>query len=361
MTLDRWLIRRIAAATGLAAALLVGLAVVARLGQVASVPASFTLLRTAPVAALVAWIAVPLAAFALPLALFAGATTVLARFRESGGWDAFRLAGASPARLLPAMLVSGAVVGVLSGALAAWGEPWGRYGLRAALAEAGRGWGPLADGPVDVEAGGWRLLGRVEGGRLVDVMVLAEGGAAGTAATGEMSPVPGGGALRVVLEEGQWVLPDPAFGEGRMRFGRLVLDVPLRGGRPSRGAYELFPGDLRELVARNAALGRSDPGPALAWHKRMAFPASSLVLVLLAVPAGLHGRRGGLGRSVLLALAAGLAWYGAMRWGDGAVRAPPRGIGLPPAVAAWVPAGVLLPPAAVGWFLLHRVPRGARR
>ncbi len=300
---------------------------------------------------LLAYVLASFAGLLLPLALFAGTLTALAHFRETGGWDAVRLAGGGPRRLLPLMLLLGGAMGTLAGSLNAWGEPWGRYGLRRLAVEGSvLQWAP---GPWEVRWGTWTLAGTVQEGGNVAPLLLASPHPRTviTAASGTTGISPDGG-IRLDLHRGQWWQEEDSGRRAEMQFFHLALALPIsRAARPSREVYEMPPQELARRLERDQQRGRSDPSPLLLWHKRIAHPFASVALLLLVPPLALSGRRAGMRRSVALAGAVGLLFYGVTRAGDGWVVARGGGGEME---AAWAPVVVLAILGGWGWWRLGR-------
>lgn len=104
------------------------------------------------------------------------------------------------------------------------------------------------------------------------------------------------GNLVLLLEEGSRHFISPNGRYRQMEFNSYVLDLGwsrhLADEEGSDDPRVLPPQRLRELITHTP-----DPGLALQaameWHRRLAIPAGTLVLGLLAIPLGIHSHRAG--------------------------------------------------------------------
>ncbi len=255
---------------------------------------------------------------ALPAGLLVGSVAVGRRWAEAGDGVALQAAGYGARRLLGPLLALGLAVGLAQGLMMHVVEPWGRAGVRRALDAASGELTLVAGQPVTM--GGVLIHASAVRGQEMEDLFVAMDRVVVSAARGRILP---GGTLE--LTEGTaGALPD-GDGEGaRLRFAsaRLPLD-------PRRRRVELIErstSDLRGLISRMHAEGRTAAAETLALYKRTSLPLGAPLLALLGLPLGARGARPG----PATALTA-LCWWAAVRVCDQQVDA------LGPALAALLP------------------------
>ncbi|MDP7110549.1 MAG: LptF/LptG family permease [Myxococcota bacterium] len=339
------ILRALFTPTAVAAAAVLGLAVIgvaARLGSdplVASLPAdSWPTLLLA--------LLVPLLSAALPLAVFAGAVAGVARLESDGAVDAARALGARPWQLAAPTVALGLLAGVLTWVAGAYGEPWGRHRARHTLAQLS---GPdlrPREGPL-VLASDREVLGAAAveaGGVLIDVLLWrADGDELVVAPRGRVSLGDGTVEIELLGGESHLRLPD---GYVRARFGSLTTSMPLRlVSTRAREPFELMPGALVEVIRTRRDAGQEVRFHQLALHRRVATALAVPLLVLLAWPLGRSREGYGAARGVLLALGLGLGYYLLLRLSDHALRE----FHWSPVTAAYLGAAGVAVAAAAGW------------
>lgn len=349
----RYLLRRfLLAVLGLLAALTGLLTVFDLLANAGAVLAG----GSSPLPALAAYAAlrVPqIVTLLLPLAVLLAALATLGRLAVGSELVAIRAAGVSGLRIAGTLLVGAAVLAVAQFGFAELVVPEsaGRLRLWQARDYAGL---PPASSPRHAPT--WFAAGRTivhveassaDGTRLMQPTLIERD------AAGRLVAYTTGDLAR--YRNGRWVLTGarrPLAEEGEAAPARLVLDLPLDPERFSAlagGPEEVGFGELAAL-AGSVDVGRRSPAYYAFWlNRKLAQPAASLVMVLIAVPLGLQmARRNRLLANALGALAAGFLYFIAERL---LVPLGENGI-LPAPIAAWTPLGVFGLLAL--WNLLRR-------
>lgn len=269
---------------------------------------------------------------ALPAGLLVGAIAAGRRWAEAGDALALQASGYGARRLLPAMLVLGALCGLLQAGLSHGLEPLGRAAARRALDGAAGDLALVAGQPVAL---GEALVvpGQARGGELSDLFVAADRVVV-SAARGRLLA---GGALE--LEQGSATrLPGGADDEGwSLSFARATLPLTPRHRRVE--LVERSTADLYDLIGRMRANGRTASAEALALYKRSTLPLGAPLLALLGLPLGARGARPG----PVTAITA-LCWWAAVRTCDQTVDA----LGAP--LAAALPLILASVAAALAWL-----------
>ena len=128
----------------------------------------------------------------------------------------------------------------------------------------------------------------------------------------------------------------------------LSLTAP-EDTRPTRSDSPILAMSNRELIERSH--GKGGRWYLIELHKRFAYPAACLVLMLVGVPLGLSSKRGGKGAGFVLTIALVFVYYFLSSTGTALARQHK----LPVAVGIWL-ANVLF--AACGVFLLRQMSTG---
>jgi lipopolysaccharide export system permease protein len=269
--------------------------------------------------------------YALPVAFLLGAVVGTARLAEDREIVALGAAGVSPARLVRVPIV----LGLLVGGVALWmGLSLEPGGLRAARLRVNdlirrnvtsdvRGGVFFEDIPdltlyaEDTRGGRWRhvlIADRTDPS--APLLALAQGG--------RLEPAGALDAMRLVLDDGElqreelrsdeYVTARYAHATITLGFGQALSDRNRLVGSP----FELGPG---EIVAR--ARAAPDAAAARGWwtflYRRIAAPAALLGFALLAVPIA-AARRGGRAFGYVATVAAVVAYYAVLRFGEGLSR-----------------------------------------
>ncbi len=267
----------------------------------------------------------------LPVALLFGTTTVARQWREGGELIGLSAAGAGGRTMLPPLLLTGALGGLLVAALAHGPGPWGRALVRDAMAgaasslrlEAGR---PTQVGDLLIRVGG------IQGPGWSDVFV-AQGDVVASAPAAQVLE---GGTLQ--LTDGTAMgLDEGGERSWWMTFERAHLSLvpdPVRSH-----AFEMSHSRLSGLVERMQARGRSAHAEQLILYKRTTLALGVPLLVLFGWPLGARIRRPG---GAVVATVVGL-WI-VQRVGDHAAAMVGAGI------AALVPLVFLSLVTAISWW-----------
>lgn len=349
----RYLLRRFLLATlGLLAGLTAVLTVFDLLANAGEVLAG----ATVPLPALAAYTAlrVPqIVSLLLPLAVLLAALATLGRLAAGSELIAIRAAGVSGVRIAGTLLLGAAVVAAVhfwfaelvvpesAGRLRLW-QARDYAGLPPAVSPRyAPTWFAAGQTIVHVEASS------TDGTRLMQPTLIERdaGGRLVAFTTADLAR----------YRDGRWILTGvrrPLAIEGETTPTRLVLDLPLDPERFSVLAGGPEEVGLRQLaaLAGSTEVGRRSPAYYAFWmNRKLAQPAASLVMVLIAVPLGLQlARRNRLLASALGALAAGFLFFIAERL---LVPLGENGV-LPAAMAAWAPVGAF--GLLAFWNLLRR-------
>lgn len=165
-------------------------------------------------------------------------------------------------------------------------------------------------------------------------------------------------AQRLVLEEGVWRLREGT----KVTLGKDgVVSSPVDGDvfnivespedlrMISKFSEEMSFTELWEYVRRLKSSGLSTTRYEVDLHKKLSFPLSSLVMVLIATPLSLlRVRSGGIGKSVGISIAVAFAYWAVMSVGTTFGRS---GV-LPPGVSSWLANAMFMTAAAV---ILYRM------
>lgn len=264
----------------------------------------------------------------VPVALLAGGALAGARLAERAELVGLAACGIPARRLVPGLLLVGALAAVGYAGLLHELAPRGRAAARAALS------GSLSDLRVrpgePVVVGQDRVLLRVErtGSGGWEEVFVAAGALVATARQGSVDE----GLLR--LQQGE-LAPMPDLG-WRLRFDEAR--VPLAPATPRVELEERSSPHLRALVLRMRANGRDASREALAWWKRWTMPLMLPMLLLSAFAAGARSQRPG-----AVVAGATVAWWVGLRLADKLVE--PLGL----AAAAGAPVLLVVGLAAGTW------------
>ena len=265
-----------------------------------------------------------LAALLVPAALLAGVTVATGRWAADGTWTALRAAGVPARRLLPSLLLAGALLTLGTAVLTHVAAPAGRRAAARALAHAASEV-RLVPGRF-VPAGGAVIHRDPDGG-----LFLASGDLAAFARSGGLTAE--GDRVALALDDG--VLEGPAGVQAAFARARVLLDLP----RPDRRVEieERSDGEIAALTARMEADGRDPSYEATILWKRSTLPLLCLLLPLAALPLGLRW-----GGRPSHAMAVVVAVWSLVRIGDALCGAigPPVAASLPLAGLACLSAGL---------------------
>jgi lipopolysaccharide export system permease protein len=300
------------------------------------------------VARLLFYEGVPVMTRMMPFAVLVGALVALGRLAADREILALEASGVAAIRLAWPVALFAAAASAASLLLALEATPWASRRFDDTLAEVARRkpWAQLESGRP-TSFGGWQLEARevsAEGDELEAVMLwVPDLGETIFARHGSLT-TSGDGSVEITLLEGSLVLsPDrKQDGSGQMRFERATTRLPEDTTGLERRDKDRIPNlPLDELIERAAAFvptpGERLPRAALELHRRIAYPAASLVFGLLAVPLFLARRNLSRSSGGVIGLLLTLAYYGLMQFGEGLAVAGLVG----PALAAWLPNLVL--------------------
>ncbi len=231
--------------------------------------------RLGDVVRIVAALLPGLAALLVPAAFLVGITVAAGRWRADGTWTALRALGVPARRLLPRLLLAGAVLSVATGGLTHLAAPAGRRAAARALAEAAA--------EVRLVPGRFATAGDAVVHRDLDGGVfLAAGDLAASARSGGLGAE--GDRVVFALEDG--VLAGPSGLQVAFARGRVPLTLP----RPDRRVEieERSDREIAALVARMRASGRDPSAEATILWKRTTLPLLCLLLPWVALPLGLR-------------------------------------------------------------------------
>jgi lipopolysaccharide export system permease protein len=302
--------------------------------------------------------AVPVAARIFPFAVLVGCLVALGRMGGDREILALEASGVAAGRLVWPVVSFAGVMTVVALLLSFHGTPWASRSFDAELREVSRTrpWASLRAGTVN-EFGGWQLEARevsASGTELQGVLLwVPEVGetifarSATVAASEE-------GAIEITLRNGS-VLLSPDEGPALLRFDTATTILPESDTALERSESERLPGlPIEELLDLAQSFEISETArysrPALELHRRLAYPAATLVFGFLAVP--LFVARGNYSRSAggVMGLLCTIGYYGLMQFSEGLV----QGGAVGEALGAWLP-NLLL--AAVASVLLARALR----
>jgi lipopolysaccharide export system permease protein len=269
--------------------------------------------------------------YVLPVAFLLGAVVGTGRLVEDRELVALSAAGLSPAR----WVVVPAALGIAVAALALWVglslEPAGLRDARLRINDLIR-----RNISSDVRAGVFYedipdltlYAESTQGGRWGHVLISDRTDPTAPllalAETGRLEPAGAGEAMRLVLGRGEvhreelnaeeYVAAQYRRATITLGLGQTLSDRNRLVGSP----FELGPG---EIVAR-ARAARSDADARLWWtflHRRIAGPLAIVAFALLAIPIAAW-RRGGRAYGYVATLAAVVAYYAVLRFGEGLSR-----------------------------------------
>jgi lipopolysaccharide export system permease protein len=307
------------------------------------------------------------ASYALPSAILFGVLLSLGRMSADGEIVAMRASGLSVARLLPPALALGAVAAVAATYLLFEVQPKAGMKMRVLLRQ-------LAGSVQVIEPGRFMEFGD----KLMFVHSLGdsncplEGILVGSAAGGEgersfyaaarcgtLDSDPDARSLAFVMHDGSIHFrdPDPSHYR-RIRFQtmRTVVDVSHYTD-PKPAPPQLT---FRELLAARSLPrddfehrrldGKYGTGIAVQIQRRLAFPAASILLALIAVPLGIRPMRSGRSAGALTAIVVMALYWLTFSLGD---MASTRGV-VPAWVGFWTPNALAL---LIGIALMRRLGR----
>ncbi len=268
--------------------------------------------------------------YVLPVSFLLGAVLGVGRLAEDRELVALGAAGISPARLAKIPLLLGGVVAAAALWLSLSIEPEGLARARLRLDDvirrnvssdvrAGVFYEEIPDLTLyaeDVSGGRWRhVLVSDRSDPAAPLLALAQ--------SGRLDLAGGGETMRLVLDGGEVHREQPGGGDYiTASFRGASVAVGLGGtlgerNRLTGSPFELRPGQVLSLARERGAL---DPEEGRRWwtfyHRRIAGPIGILAFALLAVPIG-ASRRGGRAFGYVATLLSVVAYYAAMRFGEG--------------------------------------------
>ena len=303
--------------------------------------------------------------YAIPTALLFGILISFGRMSADGEVVAMRACGVSVARLLPPVMALGALAALISGYVLFDVQPRSRHAMRILVRQ-------LAGSLDVIEPGRFMTYGD----RLLYVHALGdascplEGILIGDASNdersfyaaarcGSLENDPNGNELAFVLHDGSIHLRDPdPTRYRRIRFATMTTSIDISMySNPLPLSRDLRFAEL--LAAKNLASG--DPerkrlegklGISLdvQIQRRLAFPLSSLLLAVVAVPLGIRPVRAGRSMGALTAVAVMALYWVLFTLGEMAAE---RGVG-PAWLGLWAPNAIVL---VLGIWLVRRIAR----
>lgn len=242
---------------------------------------------------------------ALPASFFIAIFLVVTRMSDGSEVDALMAGGVSLARLAAPFVALGVGLAVFSLILTGYLQPYSRYAFRAVMRAAeSAGWNGSLAAQSFVSAGDSVTLTADEadptGRRLQRVFVrriLKDGREEiTTAAKAELRRVNNGGAVQLVLEQGERLTENTNGQYGITRFDQSIVEAPLASaavGLRARGGdeRELTMGELwREMRHGGGPVRRETY--AAEFYARVMRAATLPLLPLLGLPLGLASKRG---------------------------------------------------------------------
>jgi lipopolysaccharide export system permease protein len=287
---------------------------------------------------------VPLAARTLPFAVLVGTLVGLGRLRADLEILAVEAAGVSNRKLVYPVLRLAAVMAAAGLLLSLFAAPWATRSLEASLRQMARENPGLALRAGTVrEFSGVKLVARevsARGDQLRGVLLwIPEHGQTIFAERGEFTP-PNDGATQLVLYDGLMLRSPRSEGE-ETRF-ETFWQTLKESAAPVRRNEDFLTGvALRPLVTL-AWAQKDDEDLArraqMEFHRRLSYPAASIVFGLLAVPLALTGRHFSRAAGGVTGLLVTVVYYGLAQLGEGLVQGGVVGTG----------SGVWLPNVVVG-------------
>jgi len=280
----------------------------------------------------------------MPFAVLVGGLVALGRLGADRELLMLEASGISSPRILWPVLSFAAMMSVVAFGVGLYASPWANRSLDAELADLEQLNPGAAISPGTVNRfGDWMLQSREvssRGDELRGVFLwmpaISETVFAKTASLQALED----GSTRVVLEDGRLLL-NPRKTARELRFDRMVADLPRSSEPMSRSAGEQLGGlSLQELHAMSIDPEVKDEmrkKAGIAFHRRVALPAATVIFGLLTVPLFLsraHFSRSGGG---IMGILATLVYYGLLQAGESMV----YDARLVPAAGAWMPNLVL--------------------
>jgi lipopolysaccharide export LptBFGC system permease protein LptF len=267
---------------------------------------------------------------ALPVGVLVGVAMAARAWREGGELAGLHAMGMPARRLVPALLLIGAVGGAVEAGLTHGLEPAGRTLVRRTVANASaslmlRPGQAMTLGPVLVRAE------RVSGDSMEQVFIAT----GDVVLTGQVGAMESDNRLRLDRGSARHIASDGSA-DVSLEFGRAWVPLAMAAPRVERG--ERSTPDLNRLVARIVAEGRPATAESLALTRRSAVPIALPLLALLGFPLGARGLRPAVAATVTV-----LGWWTLQRLADQS--APELG----PTWAAWLPTLALLMAATLAW------------
>jgi lipopolysaccharide export system permease protein len=265
----------------------------------------------------------------LPAAFFVSLFIVFSRLSDGSEIDAFLASGVSLSRLASPFIYLGMVLAVLSLMLFGYMQPYSRYAYRAVLhAAVEAGWNGRLSAQTFVSPGQSVTMtadiAEGEGRRLQRVFIrktTPDGREEiTTAKSAALRPTEGGGAVAVILENGQQLNEDKRGDLRILSFQSFVTQVPLAGAQKllrDRG------GDTRELTlaelwdqanSNDSLFGKQALLAEL--YGRLARALALPLLPLLALPLSLAAKRGGRVPGVIVAGLTLIAFHHLLQFGQ---------------------------------------------
>jgi len=272
----------------------------------------------------------------LPVSLLLAVLLAMGRLSGDSEIVAMRASGLGLSDNLKPVMVLSALVCLLTAAVSLWAQPAAARAFQEALYQSVRNRLSLtaeAGTFIDIARGVTVYAERVDdrSGRLENLFLQLDRGTTRDvwifARAGELRDE--GGALGLLLEDGEMHQGGGEQPYSRLRFGHYHLRVPLPTANWTPAVEEMF----TPALAQVAYGPERDPEALLELHQRLALPFSCLVFGLLGTSLGLHHSRAGRSRGVALCLGILLLFYALLTSG--------RTLGkrevLPPELAMWLP------------------------
>lgn len=288
--------------------------------------------------------AVPVASFILPFAVLIGSLVALGRLGADREILALEASGISAARLIPPVAAFAAVMTVLGAGLSLIGAPAANRALDANLLQIAnrQPWVNFRAGSVS-QFGGWQIEARevsAKGDELRGVLLWMPDIAETIFAREGRVKVANDGAVEITLRDGSIALYGDN-GAQQIRFQSLSTKLPDSDEPLARSLEAQIQGStLGELWVAAAQFVPSVGVPvSSAWvefHRRLSFPAATLIFGFLAVPLLLTRRHLSRSGGSVLGVVTTIAYFALIQLGEGLIQG-----GLQVAAGVWLPNLVL--------------------
>ena len=293
---------------------------------------------------LIGYLLPPILLFVVPAAFLLGVLVAFGRLSADSEMIAIRAGGVSLWQLLPAVLLIGIIASLMTAAMSAWGEPWGRSSIKSFIFKLGE---TKAAGLVTPRTFNDDFFGLVIYADAVDpkasilenVFIADERNPKQSFAVHAVSgiviadPERRSIILRLVKGTADYISSEPNTPMTRVTFEKMDFNIlpETTVELPGKDPAEMYPAELYGYL-----LGRGKDASGRDWmvfHKKFAYPFSALLMGIVGMALGISDPRHGKGRGFLYGLGAMLLYYLLARFGDalGAKRV------MAPLLAAWMP------------------------